>query len=72
MPVSGVKAEGWLVSTRSGPDWLSGGVFGAEASVVALGLCSLCTLGLLVLAVRRGSIVPFRPRARREQAPASR
>lgn len=68
VPVSGMKAEGWLVSTRSGPDWLSGGVFGAEASVVALALCSLCTLGLLVVAVRRGSIVPFRPRARREQA----
>jgi membrane protease YdiL (CAAX protease family) len=72
IPVSGVRADGWLVSTRSGPDWLSGGVFGAEASVVALGLCSLCTLGLLVLALRRGSIVPFRPRARREQALASR
>jgi len=72
IPVSGTPADGWLVSTRSGPDWLSGGVFGAEASVVALGLCSLCTLGLLVVALRRGSIVPFRPRARREQALASR
>lgn len=72
IPVSGVRADGWLVSTRSGPDWLSGGVFGAEASVVALGLCSLCTLGLLGVALRRGSIVPFRPRARREQALASR
>jgi uncharacterized protein len=68
VPVSGMKADGWLVSTRSGPDWLSGGVFGAEASVVALGLCSLCTLGLLAVALRRGSIVPFHPRARREQA----
>ena len=72
IPVSGTPADGWLVSTRSGPDWLSGGVFGAEASVIALGLCSLCTLGLLVVALRRGSIVPFRPRARREQALASR
>ncbi|GAA0889872.1 CPBP family intramembrane glutamic endopeptidase [Rhodanobacter soli] len=72
IPVSGTPADGWLVSTRSGPDWLSGGVFGAEASVVALGLCSLCTLGLLVLALRRGSLVPFRPRARREQALAPR
>lgn len=72
IPVSGTPADGWLVSTRSGPDWLSGGVFGAEASVVALGLCSLCTLGLLVVALRRGSIVPFRPCARREQALASR
>lgn len=61
IPVSGTKADGWLVSTRTGPDWLSGGVFGAEASVIALGLCSLCTVGLLVVAVRRGTIVPCRP-----------
>lgn len=61
IPVSGTDPDGWLVSTRTGPDWLSGGVFGAEASVVALGLCSLGTLGLLVIALRRRSIVPCRP-----------
>jgi len=33
-------------------------VFGAEASVVALLACSLVTLALLVVALRRGSIVP--------------
>lgn len=58
IPVSGLAANGFMVSSRSGPDWLSGGVFGAEASVVALGLCSLCSLALLIMAVRRGSIVP--------------
>ncbi|MEY2113626.1 CPBP family intramembrane glutamic endopeptidase [Rhodanobacter sp. FW106-PBR-R2A-1-13] len=58
IPVSGTPADGWLVSTRSGPDWLTGGTFGAEASVVALALCSLGTLGLLAVARRRGSIVP--------------
>ncbi len=57
IPVSGLHADGWLISSRSGPDWLSGGAFGAEASVVALIVCSLCTLGLLTVAVRRGSIV---------------
>jgi hypothetical protein len=61
IPVSGLRVDGWLVSCRSGPDWLSGGVFGAEASVVALGLCSLVTLGLLAVALKRGSIVPCRP-----------
>lgn len=61
IPVSGTPADGWLVSTRTGPDWLSGGVFGAEASVIALSLCSLCTLALLVVALQRGSIVPCRP-----------
>ena len=61
VPVSGVKADGWLVSTRSGPDWLSGGAFGVEASVIGLILCLLCTLGLLVVMRRRSSIVPCRP-----------
>lgn len=58
IPVSGMHADGWLVSARSGPDWLSGGAFGAEASVVALTLCSACSLVLLAVALRRGSIVP--------------
>jgi membrane protease YdiL (CAAX protease family) len=60
IPVSGGAIKGWLISNRTGPDWLSGGVFGAEASVVALLLCSLLSLGLLVVALRRGSIVPSR------------
>ena len=58
IPVSGGASKGWLISNRTGPDWLSGGVFGAEASVVALLACSLVTLALLVVALRRGSIVP--------------
>jgi hypothetical protein len=58
IPVSGTHADGWLVSTRSGPDWLSGGVFGAEASAVALALCLLVSALLLWLALRRHSIVP--------------
>ena len=60
IPVSGSAAHGWLVSSRSGPAWLSGGEFGAEASVLALGTCALCSLGLLAVAWRRGSIVPAR------------
>lgn len=58
IPISGSAGKGCLVSSRTGPDWLSGGAFGAEASVVALGTCSLLTLALLVVALRRGSIVP--------------
>lgn len=58
IPVSGGSDSGWLVSERSGPNWLSGGVFGAEASVVAVAICSSVTLSLLVLALRRGTIVP--------------
>ena len=60
IPVSGSKADGWLVSTRTGPDWLSGGVFGAEASVVALGLCLLCTVALVLCALRRDIVTTAR------------
>jgi uncharacterized protein len=69
IPVSGGRANGWLVSTRTGPDWLSGGVFGAEASVVALATCSLVSVALLIIALRRKTIVP--PRWRRAKAELS-
>lgn len=69
--VSGTGADGFLVSTRTGPDWLSGGTFGAEASVVALFCCSVLSVILLVIALRRGSIVPpaWRRRARMDAVP---
>lgn len=68
IPVSGNQADGWLVSARTGPDWLSGGAFGAEASVVAIALCSACSLALLAVAVRHHSLLP--PAWRRIHAPA--
>lgn len=58
IPVSGTTAHGWLVSYRTGPDWLSGGAFGAEASVMALALGLIMSLILLVIALRRRSLVP--------------
>jgi len=60
IPVSGTSEQGWLQSSRTGPDWLSGGAFGAEASVVALVVCTSVSGVLLLIALRRGSIV--RPR----------
>lgn len=70
IPVSGASASGWLVSSRTGPDWLSGGIFGAEASVVTLALCLLCSTALLVMALHRRSIVP--PLVGRHAAASSR
>lgn len=58
IPVSGTGKQGWLISSRSGPAWLSGGIFGAEASVVALIVCTSVTVVLLLVALRRRSIVP--------------
>ncbi|GLQ49307.1 lysostaphin resistance A-like protein [Dyella flava] len=66
IPVSGDRADGWLVSTLTGPDWLSGGAFGAEASVVALATCSLVSLALLIIALCGKTIVP--PSWRRNKA----
>lgn len=57
IPVSGAQIQGWLVSTRTGPDWLSGGSFGAEASVVTVGISLLCSLTLLGMALRRQTLV---------------
>lgn len=57
IPVSGGDAKGLLLSSRTGPDWLSGGAFGAEASVVALAVCTSVSVVLLLIALRRRSIV---------------
>lgn len=50
--------EGLVISRLQGSEWLTGGSFGVEASIVAAAVCG--TVGLLMLwqAVRRGRIVP--------------
>ena len=59
-PVSGGKAaEGLLITHRSGPEWLTGGTFGLEASAVAMVLATSAGLVLLVMAIRRGHYVPM-------------
>ncbi|MBB4612477.1 CPBP family intramembrane glutamic endopeptidase [Novosphingobium taihuense] len=59
VPVSGSKApEGLLVTTRNGPDWLTGGAFGLEASVIAMLVATAAGLVLLVRVVRQGGIRP--------------
>ena len=55
--VSGHEATGVLRGALSGPAWLSGGEFGAEASVVAVLLCVIAGVALLALGRRRGHIV---------------
>jgi len=49
-----------LQGTLSGPEWLSGGAYGVEASVVALVVIAGASVGLLGVARRRGHLVrPF-------------
>lgn len=63
--VSGFPLKGVFVSEVSGPEWLTGGAFGVEASVIAFAVCTATGAALLGLAHRRGHfIAPFWRRAR--------
>ena len=67
VPVSGGKAPlGLLITRRIGPDWLTGGDFGLEASVPALLVATTAGVALLVIAARKGRIRP--PMWRREMS----
>ena len=67
IPVSGSPPPiGLLVTRRIGPDWLTGGAFGLEASAVTMLVATIAGLGLLWQVKARGDIVP--PRWRRPAA----
>ena len=60
--VSGMASRNsWLVPRVSGPDWLTGGAFGFEASVLAAAIGLAVALGLAAVAGRRGTMVDWRP-----------
>ena len=60
IPVSGIPVDGLLESQLQGPDWLDGGGFGAEASVLTVLTCSIISLLLAQHMLRKGSVVaPF-------------
>ena len=56
--VSGGRAHGLLRVQFQGSDLLTGGTFGPEASIVAVVLCLAAGIGFIVLARRRGCVVP--------------
>lgn len=58
VPVSGGHEDGLTQATLSGPTLLSGGQFGLEASVLALVIATAAGVWLVVLAVRRGQLMP--------------
>jgi len=62
IPVSGGASPGLLRSHLSGPAWLSGGGFGAEATVVALLVCLAAGLVMLRRAWSRGQFIAARAR----------
>ena len=58
IPVSGIQVDGLLDSQLQGPDWLDGGGFGAEASVLTVLTCSVISLLLVRRMLRARSVVP--------------
>lgn len=49
--------KGFVVSRLAGPDWLTGGAGGADASLPGLAITALLVAALLATAIRRGRIV---------------
>ena len=56
--VSGGSSKGLLQAKMVGPDWLTGGSFGVEASVLALVVCAAAGVALLRIAAKKDRIVP--------------
>ena len=57
--VSGAKTSGGLLKgAMTGPDWLSGGSFGPEASIVAVVLSVALGVASLIAVSRREHFVP--------------
>jgi hypothetical protein len=60
IPVSGHVSPGLLTTEVAGPTLLTGGEFGLEASIVSVAVSVLLAIPMLVLAHRRGGLVPVR------------
>lgn len=57
VPVSGFDQQGMVEARLSGPELLSGGAFGLEASIIAMVIATAVGAALVVLAVRQGALV---------------
>lgn len=72
IPVSGTTVHGLVDAQLVGPPLLTGGSFGLEASLIAIGVATLFGLWLLSLAIRKGELMqPWWIRRRRELAGAA-
>lgn len=69
VPVSGLDEHGLVQAQLSGPELLSGGRFGLEASVIAMVIATAAGVWLVYLAIRRGELMaPWWVRRRTTQA----
>ena len=57
VPVSGLDSHGLVTAQMSGPDLLSGGMFGLEASILALIPATAVGVWLVVRAIRQGELI---------------
>jgi membrane protease YdiL (CAAX protease family) len=57
LPTSGYAAKGLLQGRLDGPDWLTGGAYGVEASALTLVALGAVTAVLLSMARRRGHLL---------------
>jgi len=72
VPVSGTDQDGMVQAQLSGPELLSGGAFGLEASLIAVVLATSAGLVLVVMAIKRGELMqPWWTRRRLARAGGS-
>ena len=57
VPVSGLDSQGLVEAQLSGPQILSGGAFGLEASLIAMIIATAAGVALVALAIRQGELV---------------
>jgi membrane protease YdiL (CAAX protease family) len=67
--VSGTTSPALLQSQLTGPSWLSGGEFGAEASIIAVAFSGTLGVLLLMRSVRTGGLIASRRHRVRALAP---
>ena len=72
VPISGLPSQGLVHAELRGPELLSGGRFGLEASVIAIVIASAAGAYLVIRAMREGAIVqPWWTRRRAQLIPVS-
>ena len=64
MANSGIVFKGWIVSEVSGPEWLTGGAVGLEATYLSVGLDFFIGLVILGMALKAGKFIA--PRWKRQ------
>lgn len=68
LPVSGSESGGLVDGRLSGPELLTGGGFGLEASLTAMVVATAAGIAVLIVAIRRGELV--QPMWARKRVPA--